>query len=232
MFDDFDTSLDFSLIDADLAADDNRTVETSEQLHKPKRYRRENVARREYINGLKKQALTDLVTELPPPDTDLYILSNGSGSTYKHGREALAFEFGHFIPVLADMLGGKGVTAYISTWTMARAHALNLLALVDSGVLAQLAIMTDPYFKKREAAVANTLIMGLLARGQRFVCFKNHVKAACLSNADQTRFVSVVGSANLSSQPRAENFTLSTDPGLYRFLRDEFFEEMLSHATA
>jgi hypothetical protein len=232
MFDDFDTSFDFSHIDADLAPDASRTVETSEPLSKPKRYRRENVARREYINGLKREALTTLVTELPPPDVDLYILSNGSGSTYKHGREALAFEFGHFIPVLAEMLGGKGVTAYISTWTMARAHALNLLALVDSGTLAQLAVMTDPYFQRRESAVANTLISGLLARGMRYVAFKNHVKAAILASADQTRFVSVVGSANLSSQPRAENFTLSTDPGLYRFLRDEFFEEMLSHATA
>jgi hypothetical protein len=232
MFDDFDTSFDFSLIDADLAPDASRTVETSEQLSKPKRYRRENVARREYLNGLKKQALTALITELPPPDVDLYILSNGSGSTYKHGREALAFEFGHFLSVLCSMLGGKGVTCYVSTWTMARAHALNMLAMLDSGELASLSVMTDPYFKRRESAVANTLITGLLARGQRFVAFKNHVKAAILASADGTRMVSVVGSANLSSQPRAENFTLSTDPGLYRFLRDEFFEEMLSHATA
>lgn len=231
MFDNFDTGLDFSFIETDVLPDDSRVIETTEQLSKPKRYRRQNVAKREFINGLKKQALTELITELPPPDVDLYIISNGSGSTFKTGREALAFEFGHFIPVLAEMLGGTGCTAYISTWTMARQHAGNLLAMVDSGALAHLAVMTDPYFKRRESAVANTLITGLLARGQRYIAFKNHVKAAILASADGTRFVSVVGSANLSSQPRAENFTLSCDPGLYTFLRDEFFEEMLSHAT-
>ncbi len=142
--------------------------------------------------------------------------------------EPVAFEFGHFIPVLVDMLGGNGCTAYVSTWTANRQHVLNMLQMLDTGALKTLAVMTDPYFKQREAAVCNTLITGLLSRGQRFICFKNHVKAVALESADGLRTCCVLGSANLSSQPRSENFTVSTDRGLYDFLRNEFFEVMLN----
>ena len=180
-----------------------------------------------YINGLKKQALTDLLSELPSPKTIVHIISNGSGGTYRHGSNPIAFEFGHFIPVLCDMLGGKNLTCYISTWTMNRWHALNLLELVDTGGIKSLNIITDPYFLKREAVVANTLVEGILKRKQRFKAFKNHVKAVAIKN-EIGKTVSILASANLSSQPRAENYSLTTDPGLYRFLVDDFFEVMLN----
>lgn len=223
----FDLGFDMSDL-ADVLGDAART-ETADQLPAPVRHDRRGIERREYINGLRKQALTELITELPPPNVDLYILSNGSGGTYKPSQQsAQAFEFGHFIPVLVDMLGGQGCTAYCSTWTMNRSHALNMLDMLDTGELASLAVMTDPYFLRRESAVANTLVIGLRERGQRFVAFKNHVKALAIASADGQRVVTVTGSANLSSQPRAENFTLSTDPGLYEFLKDDFFEVMLN----
>lgn len=221
------SDFDFDFLDSLPAAGDEHAVETTDNLRAPIRYD-QRAAKRQYVNGLKKQALTELIRELPPPDTVVYIMSNGSGSTYRLTGDPLAFEFGHFIPVLVDMLGGTGCTAYISTWTMARQHALNLLDMVDTGKLASLAVMTDPYFLRRESAIANQLVTGILARGQRFKAFKNHVKAVALASADGERTACVLASANLSSQPRAENFTLSTDPGLYRFLRNEFFEVMLN----
>lgn len=223
-------SMNFDLT-GDLSAGVENTVETTAQLAAPVRYDRRRIARRQYINGLRKQALNDLIAELPPPDTDVYILSNGSGGTYRQTDETKVFEFGHFIPVLVQMLGGHGCIAYVSTWTMARQHSLNLLEMVDTGELAQLAVMSDAYFLRRESAIANQLVTGLLARGQRFVAFKNHCKVIAIASADGTRTACVLGSANLSSQPRAENFTLSTDPGLYTFLRDGFFEAMLNAQT-
>lgn len=219
------TDLDSLLPDHDLSWIDAPDFITTDTLPAPIRYDRKR-QKVEFINGLKKQALSDLLKELPSPDTDVYILSNGSGGTYRIGEEnPKAFEFGHFIPVLCEMLGNREVTAYISTWTMNRWHALNLLQLLDDGVLKSLSVMTDPYFLQRESVVANTLVEGLMKRGQRFKAFKNHVKAVCLSI--DTRTVSILASANLSAQPRAENFTLSTDPGLYQFLVHDFFEVML-----
>ena len=202
-------------------------VQTSRNLRKP--IRKEIAGRkREYINGLKKQALTDLVASLPPEDTDLYILSNGSGSTYRLGGQALAFEFGHFIPVLAGMMNITGGWMYLSTWTMNRAHSLNILEFIDNGTYGHVAVMTDPYFLRRESAVANNLVEGILRRKQRFIAFKNHVKCLCMATADETQTVVVTGSANLSSQPRAENFILSTNRELYQWMKTEFFEAMFN----
>lgn len=223
------TDLDALLPDNDLSWLDAPDFITTDTLPAPIRFDRKR-AKAEFINGLKKQALSDLLKELPPPDTDVYILSNGSGGTYRIGEDnPKAFEFGHFIPVLCEMLGNKHITAYVSTWTMNRWHALNMLQMLDDGILQSLAVMTDPYFLQRESVVANTLVEGLMKRQQRFKAFKNHVKAVCLSSASRT--VSVLASANLSAQPRAENFTLSTDPALYRFLVNDFFEVML-HAES
>lgn len=220
------TDFDTLLPDNDLSWIDAPDFITTDNLPAPVRYDRRH-EKAVYVNGLKKQALSDLLKELPPPDTDIYILSNGSGGTYRTGDEnPKAFEFGHFIPVLCEMLGNKAITAYVSTWTMNRWHALNMLQMVDNGILSSLSVMTDPYFLQRESVVANTLVEGLMKRQQRFKAFKNHVKAVCLSG--EKGIVSVLASANLSAQPRAENFTLSTDPGLHTFLVTEFFEVMLN----
>ena len=226
---DFDFDLGFDLGGlADMLGDNART-ETSAELEKPLRYDRKGIKHREYINGLKRQSLTDLIPVLPPPDTDLYIIGNGSGGTYRPSQQnPVAHEFGHYLEVLIDQLGGQGCIAWVSSWTMARAHALNMLAMLDSGKLAKLTVFSDSYFLRRESAVANTLVMGLRERGQTFLAFKNHTKIIAVASADGTRTACVLGSANLSSQPRAENYTVSTDLGLYEFLRDEFFGAMLN----
>jgi hypothetical protein len=207
---------------------DDYTTETARQLKRPLVYARRE-ARRQMINGLKRQALTDLIPELPPPDTDLYVIGNGAGAEIRHGINPQAFDFGSFLPVVVRMLGDQGCTAYVSTWTMARQHSLTMLAMLDDGRLSALTVATDPYFRKREAAICAELVDGLQQRGQRFLCWKNHVKAICISSPDN-RYCTITGSANLSAQPRCEQYVLTTAPDVYHFFRDEFFEEMLSHA--
>lgn len=223
---DFD---DFDLPDFDLPGDDDEPdFITARQLAAPVRFERRE-AKRVMVNGLKREALSTLIPVLPPPDTDLYIISNGSGAERIQGRiDARAIDFGTFVPVLVDLLGAQGCTAYISTWTMNRNHALMLLELLDTGALARLTVATDPYFTRREAAIAATLIQGLDERGQQFRAWKNHVKAVCIASADNRRFVTVTGSANMSAQPRCEQFTLTTAPDVYQFFVTEFFEAMMA----
>lgn len=74
----------------------------------------------------------------------------------------------------------------------------------------------------------NELISGLLARRQRFMAFKNHVKAIAIQHGDS--YCTITGSANLSAQPRCEQYVLTTSPDVYRFFVAEFFEAMF-HAT-
>jgi len=207
-------------------------LETTHQLRQPALHAR-RAAKRTFVNGLKREALTALIPDLPDPDTDLYVIGNGAGAEKKWtpgGIEPKAFDFGTFIPHLVERLGNTGCTAHVSTWTMNRNHALSMVEMLATGALAHLTVITDPYFKRREAAVAAELINGMArfpGRG-RFLAFKNHVKAICVANADASRFCTVTGSANLSAQPRCEQYVLTTAPDVYWFFVREFFEVMVN----
>ncbi len=224
-----DSDLDFSWLDLDPFADDGGDLETARQLERPLTHARRE-AKREFISGLKREALNELIPVLPPPDVDLYVIGNGAGAEIRHGVNPLAFDFGSFIPHVVRMLGDSGCTAYVSTWTMARGHALTMLQMLDDGRLSDLTVFTDPYFKRREAAIAAELITGLLDRGQRFLAFKNHCKILALSNP-QGRCCTIMGSANLSAQPRTENYTLTTASDVYAWVVRDFFLAILNNAN-
>lgn len=189
--------------------------------------------KREMIAGHQRQALSELVPTLPPPDSELYLVSSGLGGTYRLTDEsAKHFELGHFIFHLIDLLGGQDCTFYGSTWTMNREHALSILKALDSGAIKQATVFTDSYFKRREAAVSAMLITGLIERGQRYLAFKNHAKIIALANADESRFVTVFSSANWSAAPRSENIQINTCESVYRWVVQEFFEEMIARAKS
>jgi len=218
---------DFADLDA-LLADDLPDLETAEQLGRSATFQHE-AEHRVFVNGLKKQALSALIPTLPPPNVDLYVIGNGAGAERRSavgGVAPEAFDFGTFIPHLVEMLGDVGCIGYVSTWVMNRNHCLSLIELLDSGRLARLTVLTDPYFKRRESAVCNELITGFQRHPERtrFLAFKNHIKAICISTADGSQTVTVTGSANLSAQPRCEQYVLTTAPDVYRFFVDEFFE--------
>lgn len=223
------SDLDWMFDDTPPAAHDAPDLETPRALKKPAlHYRKE--ARRQFVSGLKREALNILIPQLPPPDTDLYVISNGSGAEIRHGINPLAFDFGSFVPHVVRMMGDRDCIGYISSWTMNRQHAKTMLEMLDDGRLSALTVITDPYFKRREAAIAAELITGLLARGQRFIAFKNHCKVIAISDPAGNTCV-ITGSANLSAQPRTEQYVLTTAPDVYRFFVDEFFEAMFNEQT-
>lgn len=220
---------EFDFLDSDpFSAPTDTELETARQLEKPLVKRRGNVAKREFTVALKREALTEIIPTLPPPDTDLWIVGNGSGAEIRHGTNPLAFDFGNFLPVIVSMLGDVGCTAYVSSWTMNRTHVHSFLAMLADGRLSALTVFTDSYFKRRESAIANELISGLLDAGQRFMSFKCHAKVIAIAAPDGRTCV-ITGSANLSAQPRAESYVLTTAPDVYQFFRDEFFEAMLTN---
>ena len=217
------------LSDTDLPFSDDQngdSLETARTLDRPIAQERK-AKRRELVNGLKREALNELIPTLPPPDTDLYIIGNGAGAEIRHGINPLAFDFGTFIPHVVRMLSDQGCTCYVSTWTMNENHVKSMVEMLADGRLATLSVMVDPYFSRRTPAIYAQLITGLQAHGGRFKAFKNHCKIIAIANSDGETCV-IMGSANLSAQPRTENYTLSTAPDLYRWIRDEFFEVMLN----
>ena len=212
--------------------DDATEVVTDRRLPNTLKFMR-RVSRRRFVNGLKKQALNKLMPELPPTGTDVYIVSNGSGAEKKWmvgGVDPEVFDFGTFIPHLVDLLGGKGCIGWVSTWTMNRNHAMTMTEMLADGRFQKLTVFTDPYFQRRTPAVAAVLMEGLRRFPQRgrYLAFKNHVKLLCIANADETRTAVISGSANLSAQPRCEQYVLTTAPDVYEFYKREFFEAMLN----
>ncbi len=221
--------MDFDFSDFNpFAVTDEHDLETSAQLATPVKYGRRQ-ARNEFRNGMKREALNDLIPTLPPPDTTLFLVGNGAGAEVRHGINTSSFDFGSFVPHVIAQLGNVGCVAYISTWTMSRIHVKSFLSCLADGRLSALTVMTDSYFKRRESAIANELISGLLSAGQRFVAFKNHAKLICIAAPDGRTCV-ITGSANLSAQPRAESYVLTTAPDVYAFYVREFFEAMLNRA--
>ena len=205
-------------------------LETTRQLSSPAIHARREI-KRQFINGLKREALTALIPILPPPDVDLYVIGNGAGAEKKWtpgGTDQDAFDFGTFISHIVEQLGNRDCIGYVSTWTMNRNHALGMIDMLEDGRFAQLTVFTDPYFKRCEASVAAELILGLarFPDRTRFIAFKNHVKVIAIATADESRTCTVTGSANLSAQPRCEQYVLTTAPDVYQFFKREFFEAM------
>lgn len=177
-------------------------------------------AKYEMINGLRREALTELITELPASDTTLYILSNGAGAERQDGSDRLIFDFGAFVPVLVDLVGA-GCDLYISTWTINRRGALALANMLRTGKAKRLTIAVDQYFNKRAPHIAKILFDAIRETGRGdYVTFRNHAKVLVIEGSVS---VVITGSANLSSQPRVEQYTLTTNPDVANFFKKNLF---------
>lgn len=219
-----DSTMDlFSPEQFDVFTEDETDSHVNQNLPKPITLHRQT--QRQFIKIAKTESLQDVLPKLPPPGTDIWIISNGDGS-WPNGKDPAAFEFGHFVPVLAGLLGGQ-TTCYLSTWSMNQDHADALLTAIDVGLIEHFVILTDRSFQGRKSSIANSLIEGLRKRGQTYLTFHNHAKILAMISADGLRTCVVFGSANLSQQPRAENYTLTTDPAAYQFVASQFFEAMI-----
>ncbi|NJL53937.1 hypothetical protein HC928_01440 [bacterium] len=183
-----------------------------------------------FINGLRRQTLTALIPELPPPGTDLYILGNGAGAERTNGTDRGVFDFGTFIPYLIHMVAPDGgATLLVSSWTMNKRNADAIVECLENGAVADAMICTDPYFNAREPQIATYLASALIAGGHRYAAFRNHAKVICVASKDRARTAVVTGSANLSSQPRVEQYVLTTSTEVFAFFSHNLFDWAWDH---
>lgn len=153
----------------------------------------------------REAALTDIIDGPPEPGTSLHIIS------------AAKWDFWTWIPCFLRWIGGTE-DLYCSTWTASRPNVDELFELMNAGHVCRAHFLTGTYFKRREATVAANLIAGLQSRpGSRFVAFQNHAKVALLQNGDD--WLSIEGSANLTSNPRLEQYVVTNSRDLYEFHR-------------
>lgn len=232
-----DSLLDFDFMASnpfDLLGQDAAPVQTKAQLNAPIVHSR-RAAKRQHVINLKRESLAQLITRLPDVDEVMYVVGNGTGREGRMGAtlDATGFDYGSFVPVLADMMG-RGAILHISTWVMNRDTANEFVKMLDDGRLAALYLLTDPYFKAKPstAPIANTLIAEFArhAPHARFLAFANHTKILCMASAASDRHVTITGSSNLTAVQRCEQYALDGSPDTYRFFVEQFFEPMLKAA--
>jgi hypothetical protein len=207
-------NLDFLIGDilASPGGQERDTLET-DRMPTPRALRRQ--AKRRFRRHGQRQALTEIIEAPPEPGESIHVISGSK------------FDFWTWVPVLVDMIG-RAETFYASTWTLNRDTVVELFELCDADKIepAAVSFVTGIYFKRRETATYATLLAGIRQRGGRYRAFLNHAKVLLLSNEAADAWLVIEGSANLTSNPRWEQYVITNDRALYDFHR-EWFEDML-----
>jgi hypothetical protein len=207
MSDDFDWILDYGdggagdYLVGNILGDDNE-IETAGQI--TPRSIRKFYKRKTEIQG-QQDSLRDILQTYPAPNESVHVLS------------AAKFNFWTCCPVMVDWIGATE-DLYISTWTANRNNVVELFQLFDAKkITGRIIFITGLYFKSREPAVFAMLAEGLLRRGGKLKAFENHAKVMLLNNAECGVWLSIEGSANLTSNPRLEQFVITNDKDLHNF---------------
>lgn len=169
--------------------------------------------KQKFMDAMKKEKASEILRELPMPGEAFHIISNGS------------FDYWTFVPVMIDLLGGKSLEGWFSTWTLNRMNCTELFEIYDRGALGSINFLTGVYFKRRETAVYAKLLTGIQERNGRYVALENHAKVILLTNGKD--FIAMEGSANFTANPRIEQNTIWNSPEVYNFHKG-WMDEILS----
>jgi len=199
------------LLIEDLLGDDGDALETE---YMPEGRTHRVSPRRRYERVLRCQALAESVPQPPAPGESIHVLSKAD------------YDFWTWVPVLLDRIGHTR-TLWCSTWTVSRQSVVELFEIWDAGQIGTVNFLTGLYFKRRESAVYAMLLNGIRTRGGRYRASKNHAKVLLLDNPDRDAYLTVVGSANLTGNPRVENYVITNDRELHRF-HSGWMDEILS----
>lgn len=200
-------------LDLDLSglfSDDEAEIEVQRTVT-PRCTRRE--AKQKVVAMMKREHLRDVMPAPPERGFTYHLVSNGK------------FDFWTWVPVMVEWIG-QADELYVSTWTLNRGNCVDLFALIDAGKIRDVGFLTGLYFKRRESSVYSILLTGLQRRGFRYAALTNHAKVVLLCNQDRGDYIAIEGSANLTANPRIEQYTLCNDEEVYRFHRG-WIEECL-----
>lgn len=116
------------------------------------------------------------------------------------------------LKALLDQTGPAHLT--LSTWTAANADLQEVLEFLKDGQILSARFLLDFSFQRRQPEVAHMIRERFGMQSLRIT--KNHAKFVLLRNPQWTLVVKT--SMNLNSNPRLEDFDISPDPKLWRFL--------------
>lgn len=190
-------------------------AETLESEHMPEgKVHRRPSARRRFERIRQKETLRDVIASPPAPGESIHVIGTG------------LYDFWTFVPQFIDWIG-RAERLTCSTWTASRPNVIELFEIWDAGRIGTVDFLTGLYFKRRESAVYAMLLGGIRKRGGRYKASRNHAKVLLLENPDRDAWIVVEGSANLTANPRLEQYVITNDRALYDFHRS-WTEEVLT----
>lgn len=212
MADPLDDPFDDFEFDTDL--DDGS--EDTETTHAPSARAIRLQVKRRALKLERQDNLREVLGELPAAGEQIHIVARNR------------FDFWSWTPTLIEWLKTSD-HFYCSTWGLNRNTCRDLFALCDAGKIppAKCHIYTGTYFKRRESSVYSYLLEGLRARGGHYRAFSNHSKVLLLANARRRTWLTIETSANLTDNPRFEQYVLTNDRRLHDFHR-AWMDELLA----
>lgn len=199
-----DGSVFFDSLLGDVASDETTETPTPRSI----RLR----AKRATLRVRQRENLREPVDAVPAPGEALHVVS------------ANRFNFWTWVPVLVDLIGATD-EFYCATWTANFQSVREFFELWDAGKIRSTAgFCLGTYFKRREPVVYTKLAEGLAKRGGWIKAFETHCKVVLLNSPERDVYLTIEGSANLTANPRLEQYVVSNDRALWEFHRAWFLE--------
>ncbi len=130
---------------------------------------------------------------------------------------------------LTHTLKGAGHFDHVSlsTWCMARPDVEQLAAWMDQGLIDTLELYVGEIFPGQYPGEWEAALALEKEYGVKLIVAKNHSKVICAGRADLDYWLVIEGSANVNTNPRIEQTTITRDKALFDFYR-EFFNGIRS----
>jgi hypothetical protein len=172
--------------------------------------------KREMFDKQRLKTLGDIFPTLPAPGEAHHIITNGK------------FDFYDALPRVLELGQMHNATVTAATWCCNHRCALDLIDRIESGQIGSMKLIVGLYLKRREQAVFSTLANGLTKHGQKLLATECHAKIFTIQHAQN--HITIEGSANWTSNPRIEQFTITNDRGLHDFHR-KWIDDAISRAA-
>jgi hypothetical protein len=142
-----------------------------------------------------------------------------------HGIMTGLYDLMHMLIVMLDRFGSPCVTMRIATLSLSRRNVQEMVALIDTGKVKCIDLLTSDFFRKHDDDIFTELVQEFHQRGQRVGATRSHCKLVTIALEDGRRYA-LQSSANLRTNRNQEQFCLSRCPDVHRFY-DEYIRRMV-----
>lgn len=186
-------------------------IQAGNALHKAEQVKARAIrtSNRHAVRRAKAEAeLATLLPERIEEGDSWHVISHGNIDALSYLRHLIK-------PTYFDFVG-------VSTWCIARQDLTEIAAWLDAGQIDQFALYAGEIFRNQYGDEYELVLRMREQYGVHFVMAKNHSKVTMCANHAEGYYVVVESSANVNTNPRIEQATVTRSSELFDFYRDFF----------